>query len=114
MAHVRHRAFQNSKLYRAVDDDSEWSTKFQKDCMLGIFYFTFLKGDRRLDLFCLTKLLTVWDKCHSKASLLRRIMGYSIIVLSGVCDVGSENHSKISGHMTSGEREFLIPVSAGF
>ena len=41
-------------------------------------------------------------------------MGYSIIVLSGVCDVGSENHSKISGHMTSGERESLIPVSAGF
>ena len=41
-------------------------------------------------------------------------MGYSIIVLSGVYDVGSENHSKISGHMTSGEREFLIPVSAGF
>ena len=29
--------------------------------------------------------------------------GYSIIVLSGVCDVESENHSKISGHMTSGE-----------
>ena len=42
------------------------------------------------------------------------LMGYSIIVLSGVCDVGSENHSKISGHMTSGERESLIPVSAGF
>ena len=41
-------------------------------------------------------------------------MGYSIIVLSGVSDVRSENNSKISGHMTSGEREFLIPVSAGF
>ena len=39
-------------------------------------------------------------------------MGYTIIILSGVCDVGSENHSKISGHMTSGDREFLIPVSA--
>ena len=39
-------------------------------------------------------------------------MGYSIIVLSGVCDVKSENHSKISGHLTSGEWEFLIPVSA--
>ena len=37
-------------------------------------------------------------------------MGSSIIVLSGVCEEGSENHSKISGHMTSGEREFLIPV----
>ena len=28
-------------------------------------------------------------------------MGYSIIVLSGVCDVESENHYKNSGHMTS-------------
>ena len=45
---------------------------------------------------------------------LGRMMGYSIIVLSGVCDVESENHSKMSGHMTSGEQEFLIPVSAGF
>ena len=26
----------------------------------------FLKGDRRLDLFCFTKLLTVWHKCTSK------------------------------------------------
>ena len=33
----------------------------------------FFKGDRRLDLFCFTKLLTVWHKCPSKASLLRRI-----------------------------------------
>ena len=33
----------------------------------------FLKRDRRLDLFCFTKLLTVWHKCHSKASLSRRI-----------------------------------------
>ena len=33
----------------------------------------FLKGDRRLDSFCFTKLLTVWHKCPSKASLLRRI-----------------------------------------
>ena len=33
----------------------------------------FLKGDRRLDLFCFTKLSTVWHKCPSKASLSRRI-----------------------------------------
>ena len=33
----------------------------------------FLKGDRRLDLFCFTKLLTVWHKCPSKAFLSRRI-----------------------------------------
>ena len=33
----------------------------------------FLKGDRRLDLFCSTKLLTVWHKCPSKAALSKRI-----------------------------------------
>ena len=33
----------------------------------------FLKGYRRLDLSCFTKLLTVWHKCPSKASLSRRI-----------------------------------------
>ena len=33
----------------------------------------FLKGDRRVDLSCFTKLLTVWHKCPSKASLSRRI-----------------------------------------
>ena len=33
----------------------------------------YLKGDRRLDLFCFTTLLTVWHKCPSNASLLRRI-----------------------------------------
>ena len=33
----------------------------------------FLKGDRRLDVFYFTKLLTVWHKCPSKASLSRRI-----------------------------------------
>ena len=33
----------------------------------------FLKGDRRLDLFCFTKLLMVWHKYPSKVSLLRRI-----------------------------------------
>ena len=33
----------------------------------------FLKGDRRLDLFCSTKLLMVWHKCPSKAFLSRHI-----------------------------------------
>ena len=33
----------------------------------------FLKEDRRIDLFCFTKLLTVWHTWSSKASLLRRI-----------------------------------------
>ena len=33
----------------------------------------FLKGDRRLNLFCFTKLLMVWHKCPSKVSLLRHI-----------------------------------------
>ena len=35
----------------------------------------FLKGGRRLDLFCFTKLLTVWHKCPSKASLSRAYKG---------------------------------------
>ena len=35
----------------------------------------FLKGDRWLDLFCFTKLLTIWHKCPSKASLSRCIKG---------------------------------------
>ena len=33
----------------------------------------FLKGDRRPDLFCFTKLLMVWHKCPSKVSLSRHI-----------------------------------------
>ena len=35
-AHVRHRAFPTLKieLYRVVEYDSKWSTKFHKDCML--------------------------------------------------------------------------------
>ena len=44
MAHLRHRAFAALliKLYRVVVSDSKWSTKFHKDCMLGIFLnFTF-------------------------------------------------------------------------
>ena len=40
-------------------------------CLMSWGGRLFLKGDRRLDLFCFTKLLTVWHKCHSKASLLR-------------------------------------------
>ena len=42
-AHVRHRAFATLQieLYRVVVYDSKWSTKFHKDCMLEIFYFTF-------------------------------------------------------------------------
>ena len=35
---------QHSKLnlYRVVDYDSKWSTKFHKDCMFGqLFYFSF-------------------------------------------------------------------------
>ena len=31
------------------------------------------KGDRMLDLFCFTKVLTVWLKCPLNASLLRRV-----------------------------------------
>ena len=41
--HVRHRAFATLQieLYRVVDYDSKWSTKFHKDCMLEIFKFNF-------------------------------------------------------------------------
>ena len=42
-------------------------------CLMSWDGRLFLKGDRRLDLFIFTKLLTVWHKCLSKASLLRRI-----------------------------------------
>ena len=37
--HVRYRAFATiqTEMYCVVDYDSKWSTKFQKDCMLGIF-----------------------------------------------------------------------------
>ena len=40
--------------------------------MLDVLGWTPL-SQRRLDLFCFTKLLTVWHKCHSKASLSRHI-----------------------------------------
>ena len=39
-AHVRYRAFATLQieLYRVEDYDRKWSTKFHKDCMLGIFF----------------------------------------------------------------------------
>ena len=38
-AHVRYRAFATfqNELYRVVDYDSKWSTKFHEDCMLELF-----------------------------------------------------------------------------
>ena len=42
-------------------------------CLMCLGGHLFLKGDRRLYLFCFTKLLTVWHKSYSKASVLRRI-----------------------------------------
>ena len=42
-------------------------------CIMCLCGRLFLKGDRRLDLFCFTTLLTVWHKCTSNASLSRRI-----------------------------------------
>ena len=41
-------------------------------------------------------------------------MGYTIIVLSGVYDVESENYSKLSGHMTSGERVVTSELPSSF
>ena len=43
-AHIRHKAFATLQieLYRVVDYDSKWSTKFHKDWILDFFYnFTF-------------------------------------------------------------------------
>ena len=41
--HVRYIAFETLQieLYRVVEYDSKWSTKFHKDCMLEIFKFIF-------------------------------------------------------------------------
>ena len=51
-AHVGHRAFATLQieLYRVVEYDSKWSTKFHKDCMLEIFVIPLL---RRLLIFFL-------------------------------------------------------------
>ena len=59
----------------------------------------FLKGDRRLDLFCCTKLLTAWHKCPSKASLSRRIR---------VLEENSMNFRQI-GHTTSQYGQSFFP-----
>ena len=42
-AHVRHIDFATPQieLYRVVDYDSKWSTKFHKNCMLDIFLILF-------------------------------------------------------------------------
>ena len=43
---------------------------------IGVVHLCFVKFDvlcSFLDLLCFTKLLTVWQKCPSKASLLRHI-----------------------------------------
>ena len=48
-------------------------SSYSRYCLMCWSGRLFLKGDRRLDLFWFTKLLTVWHKCPSKASLSRRI-----------------------------------------
>ena len=42
-AHIRHEAFATLQieLYRVVDYDRRWSTKFRKDCKLDFLNFTF-------------------------------------------------------------------------
>ena len=49
-SHVWHRVFETLqiKLYRAVEYDSKWSPKIQKDCMLDVFVISLL---RRLLIF---------------------------------------------------------------
>ena len=43
---VGHRAFATLQIevYRIVDHDRKWSTKFHKDCMLELFKFHFKKS----------------------------------------------------------------------
>ena len=48
---------------------SRYSSVSDMQCLMCWGGRLFLKGDRRLDLFCCTKLLMVWHKCPSKASL---------------------------------------------
>ena len=45
MANVGHRAFATLQieLYRVVDYDSKWSTKFYKDCMFEFFVISLLR-----------------------------------------------------------------------
>ena len=50
-----------------------WDTLVFLICLMFWGGHLFIKGDRRFDLFCFTKVLTVWHKCPSKASLSRRI-----------------------------------------
>ena len=44
-AHVGYTTFATLQieLYRVVDNDSKWSTKFHKDCMLEIFVISLLR-----------------------------------------------------------------------
>ena len=45
MANVGHRNFATLQieLYRVVDYDSKWSTKFYKDCMFEFFVISLLR-----------------------------------------------------------------------
>ena len=56
-AHVRHRAFATLQieLYRVVDYDSKWSTKFHKDCMLEILVISLLR--RLMIIFKIVKIV---------------------------------------------------------
>ena len=52
MAHVQHRDFATLQidLYRVVDYDNKWSTKFHSDCMLEYFLISL---SRRLIIYFL-------------------------------------------------------------
>ena len=56
-AHVRYRAIATLQieLYRVVDYDSKWSTKFHKDCMLEIFVISLLR--RLMIIFLIFKIV---------------------------------------------------------
>ena len=60
-----------------VERVQHWAARFVKSrysrYSSQCFWYAWCVGDRRLNLFCFTKLFTVWHKCSSKASLLRCI-----------------------------------------
>ena len=74
-----YQKYNSDKVERVQRRDARWSKVGIQDTLVFLICLMcwggrlFLKGDRRLDLFCFTKLLPVWHKCPSKASLSRRI-----------------------------------------
>ena len=88
MTHVGHTAFATLQieLYRVVDYDRKWSTKFNSDCMLGTFYISLL---RRL-LIIINNFQNIWPTAF--ATTMNWTMQWTIIAsslqISGALYVG--------------------------